>query len=68
MPAAFLQRLLNPNEREVRRHLHTAEAIGELEPELEKLDDAAITTRARDLRRRAEEVEDLDELLIGASP
>jgi preprotein translocase subunit SecA len=64
MPAAFLQRLVSPNEREIRRHFRTAEAIGELEPELEKLDDAAITERAQELRTRAKDGEDLDELLI----
>jgi len=61
---AFLTRLIDPNEREVRQHLQVASQIGELEPELESLDDAALRTRSDELRQRAEAGEDLDDLLI----
>src|SRR5437588_12621972 len=61
---AFLTRLIDPNEREVRQHLQVASRIGELEPELESLDDAALRTRSDELRQRAEAGEDLDDLLI----
>src|SRR5438105_1709273 len=61
---AFLTRLIDPNEREVRQHLQVASQIGELQPELESLDDAALRTRSDELRQRAEAGEDLDDLLI----
>ncbi len=61
-----LGRLLDPNEREVKRHLTVAHAVNALEPELEELDDAALRTRSDELRKRAQEGEDLDELLIEA--
>jgi preprotein translocase subunit SecA len=64
MPVAILSRLINPNEREVRRHLNTAAAIGELEAELADLEETALRERAEGLRMRAREGEDLDELLI----
>jgi preprotein translocase subunit SecA len=62
----ILGKLLDPNEREIRRHQAVAEAITALEPELEKLDDAALRGRSDELRKRAVEGEDLDELLIDA--
>src|SRR5215467_3690680 len=61
----ILGKLLDPNEREVKRHLTVAHAIGELEPELEKLDDAGLRARSDELRKRAQE-EDLDDLLVEA--
>src|SRR2546421_12202362 len=39
-------------------------AINELEPELEALDDVALRGRADELRARAREGEELDELLV----
>src|ERR1700746_1393948 len=62
----ILGKLLDPNEREVRRHLTVAQAINELEPELEKLGAAGLQARSADLRKRAEDGEDLDDLLIEA--
>jgi preprotein translocase subunit SecA len=59
-------KFLDPNEREVKRHLAVATAVNELEPELKALDDAALRARSDDLRRRAGDGEDLDELLIEA--
>ena len=35
----ILSRLLDPNEREVKRHLSVAEAVNALEPELKELDE-----------------------------
>jgi preprotein translocase subunit SecA len=64
--AAILSRFLDPNEREVKRHLAVAEAISALEPELQELDDAALRARSDELRHRAQEGEDLDDLLIEA--
>jgi preprotein translocase subunit SecA len=62
-----LTRLLDPNEREVKRHLAVANAITALEPELKALDDAALRARSDELRERAKgEDADLDELLIEA--
>src|SRR5436309_9914505 len=61
-----LGRLLDPNEREVKRHLAVAVAANALEPELKELDDAALRARSDELRKRAEEGEDLDALLIEA--
>src|SRR6059036_2994291 len=63
---AILSRLLDPNEREVKRHLSVAEAINGLEPELQALYDAALRARSDDLRERARGGEDPDELLIEA--
>src|SRR5919204_1872484 len=56
--------LLDANEREVRQHLQTAKAIAELEPELEALDEAGVRQRSDELRQRAKEGEDLDDLLV----
>jgi preprotein translocase subunit SecA len=64
--AAILSRFLDPNEREVKRHLAVAEAISALEPELQELDDAALRARSDELRHKAQEGEDLDDLLIEA--
>src|SRR5438309_6798164 len=61
-----LTRLLDPNEREVKRHLAVAEAAGALEPELKELDGAGLLARSQDLRQQAQEGHDLDELLIEA--
>ena len=62
-----LTRLLDPNEREVKRHLAVANAISALEPELKALDGAALRARSDELRERARaEDADLDDLLIEA--
>jgi preprotein translocase subunit SecA len=61
-----LTRLLDPNEREVKRHLAVAAAVNELEPELEALDDAGLRARSDELRAHAKEGHDLDGLLIEA--
>ena len=61
-----LTRLIDPNEREVKRHLAVAAAINELEPELKELDDAGLRARSDELRKLAEDGHDLDELLIEA--
>jgi preprotein translocase subunit SecA len=61
-----LTKLFDPNEREIKRHLAVAAAISQLEPELQALDDAALRARSDELRKRAREGEDLDELLIEA--
>src|SRR5467141_779751 len=61
-----LGRLLDPNEREIKRHLAVAAAVNALEPELKELDDAALRARSEELRRRAQDGEDLDDLLIEA--
>src|SRR6195256_588767 len=60
----FLGKLFDPNEREVKQHSRTVAAIGDLEAELQVLDDEALRARADDLRSRARGGEDLDELLI----
>src|SRR3984893_8554721 len=61
-----LTKLLDPNEREVKRHMALAEAVNELEPELQALDDAGLRARSDELRQRARDGHDLDELLIEA--
>src|SRR4030088_2090980 len=61
-----LTRLFDPNEREIKRHLSVAADINQLEPELKALDDAGLQARSGELRKRVEEGEDLDELLIEA--
>src|SRR5438128_2811736 len=63
---AILSQLLDPNEREVKRRLAVARAINALEPELKELDDAGLRARSDELRVRARQGEDLDELLIEA--
>src|SRR5213080_7577 len=63
---AILSRLLDPNEREVKRHLSVAQAINGLEPELQALDDSGLRARSDALREQAREDHDLDELLIEA--
>ena len=70
---AFLNRLFDPNQREVRNHMAIAHAIGAQEPELEALDDDALRARSDELKARARgdeeqpvqgSVESLDELLV----
>jgi preprotein translocase subunit SecA len=61
-----LTKLLDPNEREVKRHLSVTAAINEIEPELKALDDAGLRERSEELRKRARDDEDPDELLIEA--
>jgi preprotein translocase subunit SecA len=61
-----LTKLLDPNEREVKRHQAVAQAISALEPELQALDDAGLRARSDELRARAQGGEDLDDLLIEA--
>jgi preprotein translocase subunit SecA len=61
-----LTKLLDPNEREVKRHLAVATAINALEPELKELDDESLKARSNDLRQKAQEGHDLDELLVEA--
>src|SRR5256885_8278895 len=61
-----LGRLLDPNEREVKRHLAVAAGVNALEPELKELDDAGLRARSDELRKQAQEGHDLDELLIEA--
>src|ERR1700694_737805 len=61
-----LTRLLDPNEREIKRHLAATTAINALEPELQALDDAALRARSGALRDRAKEGEDLDDPLVDA--
>ncbi len=61
-----LGRLLDPNEREIKRHLVVAQAITALEPELKELDDVGLRARSDELREKAREGHDLDELLIEA--
>ena len=61
-----LTKLLDPNEREVKRHLALAAAVGDLEPELKALDDAGLRQRSDELRQRAQDGHDIDELLIEA--
>jgi preprotein translocase subunit SecA len=61
-----LTKLLDPNEREVKRHLVVAAAVNELEPELKELADADLRARSDELRRKAAEGHDLDDLLIEA--
>ncbi len=61
-----LTKLLDPNEREIKRHLVVAQAINALEPELQALDDAGLRERSDELRAKAQGGEELDELLIEA--
>src|SRR3989442_3424772 len=63
---SILARLLDPNEREIKRHLTVAEAINGLEDELKRLDDTGLRARSDELRQKAQEDPDLDELLIEA--
>ncbi|MDQ6792626.1 MAG: preprotein translocase subunit SecA [Candidatus Dormibacteraeota bacterium] len=60
----FLGKLFDPNEREVKQHFRTVAAIGDLEAELQVLDDEALRARADELRSRARGGEDIDELLV----
>src|SRR6266699_6701873 len=65
-PMLNLTKLLDPNEREIKRHLAVTSATNEIEPELKALDDAGLRERSEELRKRAVEGEDPDELLIEA--
>ena len=50
----FWTRLIDPNDREVRRHLRTAAEVGELESGLRALSDKALCGRSLELRARAQ--------------
>jgi preprotein translocase subunit SecA len=62
----FLTRFVDSNDREVRFHMTAAREIGELEPDVEKLDAAGLRERSEELRERARDGEDLDDLLVEA--
>src|SRR5256886_12272191 len=62
----ILSRLLDPNEREVKRHLAVAEAVTALELEIKELDDEALRARSDARREQAREGHELEELLIEA--
>src|SRR5947209_4319088 len=62
----ILSKLLDPNEREVKRHMSVAEAVNGLEDEMKALDDAGLRARSDEIRKLAEDGHDLDELLIEA--
>ena len=66
----YLSRLVDPNDREVKQHMRTAEAIGALEPDLQKLDDAGLQARSAELKARVAEgggsPEILEDVLIEA--
>ena len=66
----YLSRLVDPNDREVKQHMRTAEAIGALEPDLHKLDDAGLQARSAELKARVAEgggsPEILEDVLIEA--
>src|SRR5437868_2210550 len=62
----ILSRLLDPNEREVKRHLAVAEAVSALEDEIKALDESALRARSDELRKKARDGQDLDEHLIEA--
>ncbi|MGH7324050.1 MAG: preprotein translocase subunit SecA [Candidatus Rokuibacteriota bacterium] len=51
------------HERDVKRMMPTVQAINALEPELGRLDDAALRARTDELRRRLESGTELDDLL-----
>jgi preprotein translocase subunit SecA len=59
-----LLKLLDPNSREVKHHRQTAAAIGKLEPDLQALSADQLRQRADDLRARATNGEDLEDLLV----
>src|SRR5260370_497080 len=61
-----LTKLLDPNEREVKRHSAVAAAVTELGHECQALADAGLRARSDELRQRAKDGHDLDELLIEA--
>src|SRR5579859_3089548 len=61
-----IARFLDPNEREVKRHLAVASAIGGLEAELKALEDAALRRRSDELREKAVGGQQLDDLLVDA--
>nr|MDQ6915969.1 preprotein translocase subunit SecA [Actinomycetota bacterium] len=62
----FLGGLLDPNQREVKHHLKTVQAIAEVEDELRDVDPETLKQRTAALRERAEAGEDLDALLVDA--
>ncbi|MBX6377743.1 MAG: preprotein translocase subunit SecA, partial [Clostridia bacterium] len=59
----LLKKVLNYNEREIRRLSQVVAAVNALEPEVQALPDEALRARTQDLRSRAEAGESLDALL-----
>ncbi len=54
----------DPNERDVRRHRETVEAIQALEPTIKALTDEQLRDKTTTFKRRLQEGEDLDDLLV----
>ena len=54
------------NDRLLRKYAHSVQAINALEPELKKLDDAALRARTDALRSRVAGGESLDDILVEA--
>jgi preprotein translocase subunit SecA len=60
----LLSGLLDPNQREVQRHMALTREISELEEELKGLDGAGLRARVNDLQAQARDGVDLDDLLV----
>ncbi|MGC2207162.1 MAG: preprotein translocase subunit SecA [Candidatus Dormiibacterota bacterium] len=63
---SVLSRIYDPTRREVRRHASEVAEIGDLEPELQKLSEVELAAKTEEFRRRLEDGETLDDLLVEA--
>ena len=63
---AFLNKLFDPNKRELKRLEKIADQINELEPEMEKLSDDDLRGKADEFKKRYENGETIDSMLVEA--
>ena len=63
---AFLNKLFDPNKRELKRLEKIADQINELEPEMERLSDDDLRGKADEFKKRYENGETIDSMLVEA--
>ncbi|NSW83947.1 MAG: preprotein translocase subunit SecA [Syntrophothermus sp.] len=63
MVLGFLKKVLDANEREVKRLWHIVEEVNSLEPQVQALSDDGLAAKTLDFKRRLENGETLDDIL-----
>ena len=63
MVLEFFKKLLDDNEREIKKLSHTVELVNELEQGIQKLSDSELAARTGEFQERLKNGEDLDDIL-----